>query len=443
MIVAKIAHDRLNPNAKAEADRLLAIAIDPASVTAKTADFVNAAHWADDVRNFPEFAAQADNHFIDQPFSLDDSPLPGDLPKPENIVKALQDNIAILKADNSSDEDRAQALRFVIHFVGDIHQPLHCATRVTAAFSEGDHGGNFFPLKMVGANGKSQIVKLHSYWDGGIGTFPKTGPNFQPPPLDAVTTAAADLVNKIPDTSVNLGNGSDFQAWAQESFGLAKDVAYVGVVESQPPSDAYNQAAVAVAEKRVVTAGYRLAALLNSIWTEQGALPGPKTVVLANPSKVVSNQAPSAVAKTLPSSSNTISAEAIQNHWLPDPRLTPGAVLAVGADAVCVSGYSKQVRNVPESEKKAVYAAYGLQPGVDPCPCEVDHLVSLELGGSNDKSNLWPQPYNGQWNAHQKDKLENFLHEQVCNGNLSLQEAQRLISTDWIKTYQAYGLDKN
>src|SRR5579859_7000912 len=93
MIVAKIAYDRLNKNAKVEADRLLAISIDPASVTAKTGDFVNAAHWADDVRPFPDFAALADNHFIDQPFSPDGSALPEDLPKPQNVVKALDEYV--------------------------------------------------------------------------------------------------------------------------------------------------------------------------------------------------------------------------------------------------------------------------------------------------------------------------------------------------------------
>src|SRR5437879_2536022 len=63
MMVAKIAQDRLNPKAKAEADRLLGISISPATTTAKTSDFVNASHWADDVRGV--FPQTADFHFVD------------------------------------------------------------------------------------------------------------------------------------------------------------------------------------------------------------------------------------------------------------------------------------------------------------------------------------------------------------------------------------------
>lgn len=69
--------------------------------------------------------------------------------------------------------------------------------------------------------------------------------------------------------------------------------------------------------------------------------------------------------------------------------------------------------------------------------CEVDHLISLELGGSNDQTNLWPQPYQGTpLNAHVKDQLENFLHAQTCAGNIALDQAQQEIATDWIASYK-------
>ena len=140
---------------------------------------------------------------------------------------------------------------------------------------------------------------------------------------------------------------------------------------------------------------------------------------------------------------NSVPAQAIQNHWLPVPTMTPGAKFDDATDVViCVKGYSASVRNVPKSVKDAVYAAYGMQPGIAPCPCEVDHLISLELGGSNDKENLWPQPYTGQWNARQKDKLENYLHKQVCVGKITLQEAQKEIAGNWMEAYVKYGLDK-
>ena len=68
----------------------------------------------------------------------------------------------------------------------------------------------------------------------------------------------------------------------------------------------------------------------------------------------------------------------------------------------------------------------------------MDHLISLELGGSNRLNNLWPEPYDITWNAHVKDRLENRLHELVCTGQLDLMTAQRAIATDWISAYKRY-----
>lgn len=67
--------------------------------------------------------------------------------------------------------------------------------------------------------------------------------------------------------------------------------------------------------------------------------------------------------------------------------------------------------------------------------------TTLELGGHpTDSKNLWPQPYYGEYNARDKDKLENYLHDQVCSGSMYLTEVQREISTDWISYYKIYGL---
>jgi hypothetical protein len=154
-------------------------------------------------------------------------------------------------------------------------------------------------------------------------------------------------------------------------------------------------------------------------------------------------------------------------HNLPDSTKTPGDRLATVPDEktasclselmggtvsegeaisltmICTPGYSKCIRNVPAATKHKVYEAYSdpdgnhhgfcdVQQG-----CEVDHLISIEIGGSNDEKNLWPQPYSGQtWNAHVKDRLENWYHANVCNGRVSLGIAQKEISTDWIANYK-------
>ena len=122
----------------------------------------------------------------------------------------------------------------------------------------------------------------------------------------------------------------------------------------------------------------------------------------------------------------------------PDPQLTPGATLEVTTRDICVPGYTKKVRAVPDPVKRQVYAAYGIQTHASG-EYEVDHLIPLELGGSNALTNLWPQSYQTQpWNAHVKDRLENELHRLVCAGQLPLDTAQRDIATDWIAAYQAY-----
>jgi hypothetical protein len=123
---------------------------------------------------------------------------------------------------------------------------------------------------------------------------------------------------------------------------------------------------------------------------------------------------------------------------LPNPHLSPGATLDVTVQDIAVPGYAHKVRNVPVSVKRAVYAEYGIshhRPG----EFEVDHLISLELGGSNSIKNLWPQSYVTQpWNAHVKDQLENKLHDLVCSGQVPLATAQQEIAVNWIAAYQKY-----
>jgi hypothetical protein len=121
---------------------------------------------------------------------------------------------------------------------------------------------------------------------------------------------------------------------------------------------------------------------------------------------------------------------------LPNHRLTPGVALPATAARVCVRGHSASVRDVPQAEKDAVYARYGV---VDvPYRHEVDHLVSLEIGGANAIANLWPEPYAGRWGARTKDVLENRLHELVCDGRLGLRRAQRTEAADWVAAYRHY-----
>jgi 5-methylcytosine-specific restriction endonuclease McrA len=128
--------------------------------------------------------------------------------------------------------------------------------------------------------------------------------------------------------------------------------------------------------------------------------------------------------------------EADDRH-MPDPRLTPGKTVDVSDDDLCKSGYTATVRHVTPAMKKEVFERYGIK-NPKPGEYEIDHLISLELGGANDIENLWPQRYSGEWNAHMKDRLENKMHDLVCSGKLPRKQAQKEISEDWVECYQKY-----
>jgi hypothetical protein len=107
----------------------------------------------------------------------------------------------------------------------------------------------------------------------------------------------------------------------------------------------------------------------------------------------------------------------------------------VTAADVCVVGAAKRARNVPLAEKREVYAEYGMPHWVTN-EHELDHLIPLELGGSNSVKNLWPEPCGTEWNARAKDALEDRLHQMVCREGLPLETAQRWIATNWIEAYK-------
>lgn len=123
--------------------------------------------------------------------------------------------------------------------------------------------------------------------------------------------------------------------------------------------------------------------------------------------------------------------------YLNDLASTPGATLPVDLGTLCTPGYTKKVRHVPAATKKQVCNDYGVSAArCTGAYVEIDHLISLELGGSNDVTNLWPQPYQPKPGAREKDRLENWLHKEVCSGAVSLADAQQVISDDWYAAYQ-------
>lgn len=131
----------------------------------------------------------------------------------------------------------------------------------------------------------------------------------------------------------------------------------------------------------------------------------------------------------------TKTAGCIAHGGLPDSACTPGAIFTHATpQQICTYGYARSVRNVLYSEKDQAYAEYGISHH-SPGQYEVDHLIPLELGGSNDLANLWPEAAAPKPGFHEKDQVENYLHDQVCSGAMSLKDAQTQIATNWLAVY--------
>ncbi len=128
--------------------------------------------------------------------------------------------------------------------------------------------------------------------------------------------------------------------------------------------------------------------------------------------------------------------DCIAHDGLPDRACTPGDIFPnAAAEQICKRGYSASVRNVPSAVKRQVYEEYNIithRRG----EYEVDHLISLELGGSNDISNLWPEAAEPRPGFHEKDAVENYLHEQLCSGKMTLQQVQTAIANNWLDIYK-------
>lgn len=133
---------------------------------------------------------------------------------------------------------------------------------------------------------------------------------------------------------------------------------------------------------------------------------------------------------------------------LPDPKVTPGiARTDMTVEEICAKKWGEDVRHVTAKMKRQIFANYGYTGNDDPrCipddsnrHCELDHLIGRQFGGADDISNMWPQSYGGEWSAVDKDRLENKLRKMVCDTNeLTLEEAQDEIKTDWIASYKKH-----
>jgi hypothetical protein len=134
-----------------------------------------------------------------------------------------------------------------------------------------------------------------------------------------------------------------------------------------------------------------------------------------------------------------LSTGAMAQAIVPDPTLTPGAVRTTDAFDVCSHG-TAQLRHMSRERSDAIMNSYGL-PGGRHEAYEIDHLIPLSIGGSDDGANLWPEPrrmIEGDWSAERKDELEMRLHNLVCSGQIEIVDVQKAIAEDWTGGWLLY-----
>jgi hypothetical protein len=236
----------------------------------------DASTWADDVRGERKNGPW---HYIDIPRSAPRGSLEGFCGKEGCVVSAIAEQVAILKDQGANGAKRAEAVRYVIHFVGDLHQPLHSTTNA-------DEGGNCVPLKYFRREpherGHGFSPNLHSVWDTAILERDSEGadPGEYAEMLEGTFAGSIEGWQKA---------GVHVDDWVWESHEYADSTVYAGLapkiaIEPNVPvhsctddnnigqrllhqhivaGEAYQEEAAPVVERRVAQAGIRLAMILN------------------------------------------------------------------------------------------------------------------------------------------------------------------------------------
>ena len=174
----------------------------------------------------------------------------------------------------SLDFGRSWNLRLMIHYIGDIHQPLHSVSRYTPDRPNGDAGGNFYGLER--REPLTEINNMHSVWDSVIYS---QGQDFPQPLEDDVWEylggQAIDLRTENPESAFAEGElDTPYQLWSEEAVALSKEFVYTDAVEGEAISDEYLESRLPICRRQLAKGGYRLARMLTDIYDEMTALSG-------------------------------------------------------------------------------------------------------------------------------------------------------------------------
>jgi hypothetical protein len=194
-------------------------------------------------------------------------------PDATNVVERLAALQADLQNRDVDASERGIALAWVLHLVGDIHNPLHTSARVTFMDPKGDQGGNLFKLmpsrstpqgSKTSGNMPSGSTSLHAYWDNILGVSVRRARGERAD--DYINRVAALLMARHPQTSLaSRTEEMDFGAWAREGLRLSQTRVYPTTLQrGGRPTESYRRMTFDTSAEAMALAGYRLANVLNT-----------------------------------------------------------------------------------------------------------------------------------------------------------------------------------
>lgn len=220
--------------------------------------FMRASTWPDEIRRASGQERSYDHphwHYVDWPLRPPDFPEESEPQPKDDVIFGIAECEKTLNDPKATPEIKAVYLSYLIHLVGDIHQPLHCASLFTDAYPHGDKGGNDFYVMPA-----SRGIKLHAFWDQLLGSRVHERTQFN---------EAVRILSEHPEKSLpEIPKNKTAKAWSLEGRQLAIDKAYLNgllkvgtsIQAAQSLPEGYAKEAKAVAERQAALAGYRLAA---------------------------------------------------------------------------------------------------------------------------------------------------------------------------------------
>jgi hypothetical protein len=249
MVVANIAYQNLKPQVREKVDSLVNVMHQQYP---KITNFMDLAAWPDTLHG-QKIETYSRWHYIDTAISLDGTQTKN-LIDTDNAVWALKNIQEIVKNPQANIYERVRFLSFLAHITGDLHQPLHTVSYMSANFPDGDKGGNMYFVQYN--HGRSN---LHSLWDRGVGEFEAK------PSSENIKLIANRIMTAYPENYFgNRINVNSPQEWANEGVKNAKEFVY-NTPQNQALSNDYLKKGKELADQQAALAGYRLAKFLNQL----------------------------------------------------------------------------------------------------------------------------------------------------------------------------------